>query len=241
MKDVLVIIPARGGSKRVPRKNIKPICGQPMIYWPLMALSKLFRAEQILLSTDDAQIAAVVREKGVATPYTRPDSLADDFTGTMAVAAHALNWHEQNVGKVDSVLIVYPTAVLLNPQDIQAAYAALTQDASCDLIMAATTFPFPIQRAVFKNSHGYAQMFQPEHAMTRSQDLTEALHDAGQFYLCRAEAVRREMNVTNANVGMQILNRKNVVDIDTVEDFDVAESKMKTLGLDAYDAEWRFH
>ena len=227
-EKTLVVLPARGGSKRIPNKNIKVIYGQPMIYWPLMAINKLFNAKTVLVSTDSEQIKKTVESKGLNVPFMRPNSLSDDYTGTVEVVAHALDWYEKNVCKVDYVLTVYPTAVLLSEKDISAAMKKLLEDRNCDSVLSATNFPYPIQRAVYENSDGYAQMFEPLNFSKRSQDLTEALHDAGQFYLCKADAVRNGAFLTDINVKLQILHRNKVIDIDTIEDFEIAE---EMLGL----------
>lgn len=237
---ILVIVPARGGSKRIPKKNIKMICGQPMIHWPLRELSELFSSHQVLVSTDDQDIIQAVESKGIQVPFKRPKSLSDDFTGTMDVATHALEWYEKNVTTVDYVLIVYPTAVLLDINDVKSAYSTLVNDSDCASVFSATEFSFPIQRAVFENKEYYVSMFQPENYTKRSQDLTEALHDAGQFYLCRSESVRRSLNLTNSKCKVQKLHRNKVVDIDTVEDFEVAEVRMKMQGLDKKSSAWMF-
>ena len=141
-ENTLVVIPARGGSKRIPNKNIKSICGQPMIYWPLMELRKIFKAENVLVSTDSNLIKVTVEQKGQKVPFIRPKSLSDDFTGTVPVANHALSWYEQNVKEVDYVLTVYPTALLLREEDIYSAMATLRDDKSCDSVMSASNFPF---------------------------------------------------------------------------------------------------
>ncbi|MDA9271618.1 pseudaminic acid cytidylyltransferase [Planktomarina sp.] len=238
--SLLIIIPARGGSKRIPRKNIKEICGQPMIYWPLMELSKKFSSKQILVSTDSSEIISTVEKKGIKIPFIRPDSLSGCFTATFPVAAHALAWFEKNVSIMDYVLIVYPTAVLLDINDISSAFSLLNHDNDCDLVMSATNFAFPIQRAVFQNNEGYAEMFEPENVTTRSQDLTEAMHDAGQFYLFRSGALRDEKTLVDLNVKLKLLDRNKVVDIDTLEDFGIANAKMKMLALDKRDFNWNF-
>ena len=240
-KNLLIIIPARGGSKRIPHKNIKEICGQPMIYWPLMELSKKFSSNQILISTDSLDVITCVEKKGIKVPFIRPDSLSDDFTGTTPVATHALAWFEQNVAIVDYVLIIYPTAVFLDINDISSAFSLLEQDTECSLVMCATNFSFPIQRAIFQNNKGYAEMFEPENALTRSQDLPEAMHDAGQFYLFRSDAVRAEKSFSDLNVRLKLLDRNKVVDIDTIEDFEVAETRMKILGLDKQNFDWQIN
>jgi pseudaminic acid cytidylyltransferase len=238
--EILVIMPARSGSKRIPKKNIKSISGQPMIYWPLMELAKEFSSQQMLISTDAEEIISVVEKKGLKVPFIRPKSLADDFTGTMAVATHALNWYEEHISPVKYVLIVYPTAVLLDIEDVKQAFSSLVADPNCSSVMSAASFDFPIQRAVFVNSDGYAEMFEPENYSTRSQDLVAAMHDAGQFYMCRAEPVRQGKILTNSNVKLHMLHRNKVIDIDTKEDFEVAERKMKFLGLSEYNPDWYF-
>lgn len=225
-KNTLVVIPARGGSKRIPNKNIKDIHGQPMIFWPLDELKKLFDYESIIISTDSEQIINLVESKGLKVPFKRPERLSDDFTGTVEVVQHAVKWYESNIKKVDFVLTVYPTAVLLSANDLCRAMETLSSDEKCDSVMSATTFPFPIQRAVFENHKGYAEMFEPNNYSARSQDLIEAKHDAGQFYLSRVEAIRNGKLLTNSNVKLHILKRNNVIDIDTLEDFHIAEEKL---------------
>ena len=227
LDSTLVVIPARGGSKRIPNKNIKEIFGQPMIYWPLMEIQKIFHRDNVLISTDSELIKEFVESKGLSVPFMRPRNLSDDFTGTTAVVQHALHWYETNVKKVEFVLTVYPTAVLLNENDISSAIAKLNEDSECDTVMSATNFAFPIQRAVYENNKGYAEMFDPSYHSARSQDLVEAKHDAGQFYLSRAEAVRNGALLTNLRVKLKLLHRNNVVDIDTIEDFEIAEQKLR--------------
>ena len=238
--STLVIIPARGGSKRIPNKNIKEIFGQPMIYWPLMEIKKIFKSENVLISTDSELIKEFAERKGLSVPFMRPKKLSDDYTGTAAVVEHALDWYEKNIKKVDFVLTVYPTAVLLNENDILSAIKAINKDFDCDTVMSATNFSFPIQRAVYENQDGYAKMFYPENYLTRSQDLVEAKHDAGQFYLKRAESVRRGLVLTNSKVRLQMLHRNNVVDIDTLEDFEIAEEKLRIYKKNPIDKNWMF-
>jgi len=230
-KNVLVIIPARGGSKRIVKKNIKEICGQPMIFWPLQQLTKIFLSSQIIVSTDDNNIKELVEKKGIKVPFKRPKELSDDYTGTTDVARHALIWFENNIKSVDYVLIVYPTAVLLNKSDIELAFSYLQNDKDCDYVFSATTFPFPIQRAVFENEHGYVSSFNSDNYKKRSQDLKETFHDAGQFYFFKANSLKNTFNFNNSNAKILKLNRNKVVDIDTEEDFEIAEEKMKLLGL----------
>ena len=193
-EKILVVIPARGGSKRIYKKNIKKICGQPMIFWPLQELSDIFSARQILISTDDDDIIKEVSIKGINVPFKRPKELSDDYTGTMDVANHAFKWFEKNVEKVDFVLIVYPTAVMLDKSDIKSAFNILKNCSKCDYVFSGTKFPFPIQRALFQNKNGYVSMFSPNDYNKRSQDLTEYVHDAGQFYFYKAESLRKSLS-----------------------------------------------
>ena len=239
-ESTLVVIPARGGSKRIPNKNIIHIYGQPMIYWPLAELSKLFNSKNVLVSTDSDEIKSMVETKGLKVPFKRPDKLSDDITGTTEVAKHALEWYEKNVRKVDYVLMVYPTAVLLFEKDICEAMNSLCNDNKCDSVMSATSFSYPIQRAVFENKNGFAEMFQPENYPFRSQDLIEAKHDAGQFYLSKVEAVRGGKLLTNSNVKLHLLNRDKVIDIDTLEDFDIAEDRLRMYKKDLKSDNWSF-
>ena len=238
--STLVVIPARGGSKRIPNKNIKEIFGQPMIYWPLMEIQKIFNRDNVLISTDSEMIKGFIEKKGLSVPFMRPENLSDDFTGTATVVEHALNWYEANVKKVDFILTVYPTAVLLSEEDIRAAITVLSEDEECDSVMSATNFAFPIQRAVYENDGGYAEMFDPKYYSARSQDLIEAKHDAGQFYLSRAESVRNGAVLTNSKVRLQLLHRNNVVDIDTIEDFEIAEEKLRINKKMPTDKNWTF-
>jgi len=227
LKNTLVIIPARGGSKRIVEKNIKIIHGYPMILWPLHTLNNLFNSEKILVSTDSNKIKSVVESKGLKVPFRRPKSLSDDYTEVVEVTRHALKWYEENIAKVKFVLTVYPTAVMLSEIDICKAMEMLEKNKKCDSIMSATNFTFPIQRAVYENNDGFAEMFYPNKYSTRSQDLVEAKHDAGQFYLSRVEAVRNGKKLTNSKVKLYPLNRNTVIDIDTPEDFEIAEEKLK--------------
>lgn len=223
LEKTLVVVPARGGSKRIPKKNIRPIAGKPMIGWPLSVLTDVFPLERILLSTDSEDIKDVAREYGVAAPFTRPEHLANDFAATMEVVTHALEWYEQNVAPVEYVLVVYPTAVLIDRDDLSRAVAKLEADPSVSIAFSATEFGYPIQRAFFLNEEEKVRMFQPEHYSSRSQDLVKAYHDAGQFYYCRAEVVRRGDRLISDSAAIVELPRWRVVDIDTEDDLKLAE------------------
>jgi N-acylneuraminate cytidylyltransferase len=239
--NTLVIIPARGGSKRIPKKNIKNICGLPMICWPLQGLSKLFSAKQIIVSTDDDEIKNVLEKYGLSVPFKRPKELSDDHTGTIEVATHALTWFEKHRHKVDFVLIVYPTAVIIDADEIKRAYEKLLSDSSCDSVFPAISFPYPIQRAIYENDEGFVSMVEPSNYTARSQDVKEALHDAGQFYFCRSNAIRESLYLfTTSRSKIIKLNRSRVVDIDTEGDFEVVERLLNSYGFNSKSKDWKF-
>lgn len=226
----LAIIPARAGSKRIPKKNIKPFCGKPIIAWPISVLQSSDLVADIIVSTDSEEIGNIAESLGAKVPFIRPKELSDDYTGTSEVTKHGLEWYLENIGEPDLVLTVYATAVFLSNDDISKAHHLLEETKS-EFVFAGTEFPFPIQRAVYLNENNRAQMFQPENFSTRSQDLTPAYHDAGQFYLARKDAVLNDVSSFPDQTSILVLPRHRVVDIDTMEDFVIAERLFRT-GLD---------
>ena len=236
----LVVVPARGGSKRIPKKNTKIINGQPMMYWPLMELSNFFSSKNILVSTDSDEIKKLAESKGLIVPFRRPAKLSDDHTSISEVVTHSLKWFEEHNYTVDYVLTIYPTAVLLSNEDIFDAMNLLKLDVNADSILSAATYPHPIQRAIFKNDKGYAELFEPSNHPKRSQDLVEAMHHAGHFNLSKSKSVRNGDRLINSNVLTKIIKRSKVIDIDTLEDFELADEKLR-LYKKKYLKNWRFN
>jgi N-acylneuraminate cytidylyltransferase len=218
----VAIIPARGGSKRIPRKNIKEFCGKPMIAWSIEAAKASGCFDQIIVSTDDDEIAGVARECGATVPFMRPAALADDFTGTLPVMRHAVEWLNQNDGPVEYACCVYATAPFVSPQDLEEGLRLL-KDTGSSYAFSVTSYAFPIQRAIRITENGRVAMFNPEHFQTRSQDLEEAWHDAGQFYWGTAEAWCEERPIFGEGSAPVKLPRHRVQDIDTAEDWVRAE------------------
>jgi pseudaminic acid cytidylyltransferase len=218
----LALIPARGGSKRIPRKNIRPFRGKPMIAWSIEAARAAGCFDRILVSTDDEEIAAVARSYGAEVPFLRPAHLADDQATTQAVVLHAVQWFEQQGLAPQAVCCLYATAPFVQPADLVAGGQLLEQAPSGSFVFTATSFPFPIQRAVHIDAAGRSAMVHPEHFNTRSQDLEEAFHDAGQFYWARPEAWATSLNLFDDGRPL-ILSRWRVQDIDTEEDWTRAE------------------
>lgn len=224
------IIPARGGSKRIPRKNIKPFCGKPMIAWSIEAALRSDCFDQVIVSTDDAEIAEVARQHGALVPFIRPAALSDDHTGTTAVVSHAINWFSAQEQMPDPVCCLYATAPFVSSDDLRRGLAVLTET-SCDYAFSVTSYAFPIQRAIRLTETGRVEMFNPEYFNTRSQDLEEAFHDAGQFYWGRAEAWLEDRMIFATGSMPIILPRHRVQDIDTPEDWVRAEWLFKAMQL----------
>jgi pseudaminic acid cytidylyltransferase len=224
----VAIIPARGGSKRIPRKNIKDFCGQPIIAYSIQAAQESGLFDRIIVSTDDSEIAKVSKHYGAEVPFIRPASLSDDYTGTVRVINHAINWLIKNSEDVGYVCCIYATAPLIQPKYLQEGYKKLVKS-SKSFAFTITTYSFSIQRSVRVLNDGSIDAFYPEYINTRSQDLEEAYHDAGQFYWGRAEAfLNNEIVFSPVSVPV-ILPRRLVQDIDTSEDWKRAELMYRVL------------
>lgn len=217
----LAVIPARGGSKRIPGKNIRNFIDKPMIAYSIEAARRTELFDKIIVSTDSQEIADVAFKYGADVPFMRPADISDDFTPNQKVLTHALEFMSKDVS-YDYMCCIYATAPLVSTEYIKKGYK-LIKDKNVNTVFSLASFPHPIQRAYKKNEDGTVQMFWPEHSITRSNDLPESFHDAGQFYW---------MNVPNfLNTGKMIskpalpliLPRYMVVDIDTMEDWEVAE------------------
>lgn len=218
----LAVIPARGGSKRIPRKNVKVFCGKPMIAWAIEAARQSGCFDEVVVSTDDHEIAEVAKQYGASAPFVRPASLADDFTGTTPVVRHATEWFKQRGIAPSEVCCVYATAPFLQVDDLRRGLDLLLAN-NCSYAFSVTSYPFPIQRAIRITEQGRVEMLHPEHFNTRSQDLEEAWHDAAQFYWGRTEAWVAERAIFSRESMPVVLPRHRVQDIDTPEDWSRAE------------------
>ena len=218
----LCVIPARGGSKRIPRKNIRLFSGKPIIAYSIEAAldSRLF--DRVIVSTDDEEIAAVSRQYGAEVPFMRPANLADDFTGTADVIKHAIKWCQEQDMVCDYVCCIYPTSPFLQASYLKLGIDKLSNSAS-SYAFSVTSFAFPVQRALRIIDTNELEAIWPENIFKRSQDLEEAFHDAGQFYWGRAQAfINDEVIYSRASIPI-ILPRHLVQDIDTLEDWHRAE------------------
>jgi len=223
----IAIIPARGGSKRIPRKNIKLFHGKPLIAYSIeLALkSKLF--DRVIVSTDDQEIANIAQQYGAEVPFIRPAELADDYTGTGDVVEHALQFVEASGQHHNYLCTIYATAPLLQKEYLIEGYNKL-RNSDAQQAFSVTSMPFPIQRCFKVNDNGRCEMFQPEHFLTRSQDLEEAYQDAGQFYWKNLNQPTTDITFGKGSIPI-VLPRYLVQDIDTLEDWQQAELMYQLL------------
>jgi len=224
----LCVIPARGGSKRIPRKNIKSFCGQSMIGYSIRAALDSQCFDQVIVSTDDTEIAEVAKSFGATVPFVRPDELSNDYAGTVPVIKHAIEWLDNQGQSPSEVCCLYATAPFVRAGAIKKAYEQM-QRTQADYCFTVTSFAFPIQRAIKVTAENRIEMFYPKHLETRSQDLEESYHDAGQFYWGKVEAFKQKQLLFSKSATPYILPRQLVQDIDTLEDWKFAELMYQVL------------
>lgn len=224
----LAVIPARGGSKRIPRKNIRTFRGLPMVAWSIAAAWASGLFDHVIVSTDDPEIARVAREHGAQVPFTRPVELSDDHTGTMPVTAHAVRWALDQGWPLQAVCCIYATAPMLTGGDLERGLRLL-DDTGKSFAFAATDYAAPVFRAFHRSEDGGVAMLFPEHHATRSQDLPRVLHDAGQFYWGRPKAWLEAETLFGSDSAPLEIPRSRVQDIDTPEDWLRAEALCRVL------------
>lgn len=223
----IAIIPARGGSKRIPRKNIKLFDGKPMLAYAIVAAKDSGLFEHIVVSTDDEEIASIAREWGGETPFVRPANLANDYTATVPVIAHGIQACRDLGWVFDYVCCIYPGVPFIQAEDLTGTLAHLTESGA-DYCFPVTEFPSAIQRALKRMGDGRMQPIYPQYETTRTQDLEQAYHDAGQFYWAKANTWLENSRIHSGGVGYVIPNWR-VVDIDTPEDWLRAEHMFKAF------------
>lgn len=218
----IALIPARGGSKRIPRKNIKEFCGKPMIAWTIEAAinSRLF--DRVIVSTDDAEIAEVSRKYGAEAPFKRPEQLSDDYCGTTEVVAHAAEWVVSQQLSVNAICCMYATAPFLQVADLKKGLEKLISG-TWAYVFSATDYPASVFRSFTTKIDGGVEMIFPEYFFTRSQDLPETFHDAGQFYWGTLSAWLNKERIFDKHSDLVHIPRWRVQDIDTLDDWKRAE------------------
>ena len=214
----VAVIPARGGSKRIPRKNIKQFCGKPIIAWPIEVAKQSELFDHILVSTDDEEIAKVAKACGAEVPFMRPAKLSDDYADTTEVIAHAISWMHKQQWQPKAVCCIYATSVFFIVDDLKKGFDALNTG-NWSYAFSATDFEYPVFRSFRNHPDGGVEMFFPEHFKKRSQDLPVALHDAGQFCWGRPSAWLEKKRVFDSSARPILIPRWRVQDIDTEDDW----------------------
>lgn len=222
----LCVIPARGGSKRIPGKNIRKFLGRPIIGYSIETARQSGCFDRIWVSTDDSEVAKVAIAEGAEVPFTRPSKLSDDIAGTNAVVRHAIEWARGEGMEPLEVCCIYATAPFLRPADVRNGLKYL-ESGEFRFVVAVTAYEYPIQRALRRSISGMIELMYPEYALSRSQDLEPAVHDAGQMYWGFAEAFASEDVVFGRNTYGIMLPPERVQDIDTPEDWAYAEMKYR--------------
>ena len=228
MQTKIAIIPARGGSKRIPRKNIKTFAGRPMIAWAIDTALRSALFDRVVVSTDDEEVAGIAREHGAEVPFMRPAELANDHTATRPVIHHAIEALERDGPPVDIGCCIYPASPFVTPEDLKQGYEKITQDGAT-FAFAACGYPHPIQRAFRLLETGGVEMREPEHRLTRSQDLVEYYRDAGQFYWGTRAGFFSETPFYSDIGRLVLLPAERAIDIDTFDDWRRAELAHRIL------------
>ncbi len=218
----IAIIPARGGSKRIPGKNIKLFAGKPLIAYSIDAAKASGLFDKIIISTDSDEVAELAKTLGADVPFIRPEALSNDVVGTRPVTNHAINFCIENFYTPKFCCCIYATAPFLQSKYLQQGLESLKQDSEKSFAFSVTSFPFPVQRALKKTQDGVSPMF-PESISKRSQDLEEAYHDAGQFYWGKTDGYLSNQKIFSHHSLPVVLPRHLVQDIDTPEDWQRAE------------------
>ncbi len=230
MKNV-AIIPARGGSKRIKKKNIKAFCGSPIISYSISAAIKSNLFDRILVSTDDNEIAEVALSFGAEVPFVRPKNISDDQTGTIPVIKHAINWLDKSepLYEFEYACCIYPTAPFVTAVLLRSAFNKLVKE-NANFSMPVTKFDYPVQRALYLSGSKNICMVDEKLFTARSQDLEDRLHDTGQFYWGKKSAWLSKKTLFGSSSVPVIIPSYQCHDIDTVEDWQYAEMKYKLLG-----------
>ena len=220
----LALIPARGGSQRIKRKNIRLFCGRPIIQYSIEAAHQSELFDEIMVSTDDEEIAGIACGLGARIPFMRSAENSDHQATTVDVLKEVLQAYAARDIHFDSCCCIYPTAPLLSADTLRQSFALLEGN-QLDSVFPVVAFDYPIQRATQVTPDGFLRLIQPEHRTTRSQDLTPAYHDAGQFYTFTIETLLKTGDIWTEKTGTMILNAMQVQDIDTEDDWAMAELK----------------
>ena len=220
----LALITARGGSKRIPRKNIRNFLGKPIIAYSIDAALKSGVFDEVMVSTDDEEIACIAQQYGAKVPFFRSAETSNDTATTTDVIIEVLEEYKELGKNFDYACCIYPTAPFVLPESLKMAFDTIQRDNS-DVAIPVVKYSYPIQRALEISDNGSLEMLWPEYSRARSQDLKPRFHDAGQFYFFKTSAINKNMELLKMNASPIIIPETNVQDIDTEEDWEIAELK----------------
>lgn len=223
----IAIITARGGSKRIPKKNIRDFCGKPIMSYSIEAALGSNSFDEVMVSTDSNEIAAIARDYGAKVPFLRSKETSDDFATTSDVINEVINEYEKRGVEFDCICCIYPTAPFITSDKLSVAMKYL-DDETVEGIVPVVKFGFPPQRAFVIEDEMLKYKY-PDCALARSQDLEPYYHDCGQFYICRTEAFKREGTMITKRIKPLIVSEEEVQDIDTFSDWNLAEIKFKKM------------
>lgn len=232
MKNI-AIIPARGGSKRIPRKNIKLFMGKPIIAYSIEAALQSGLFDEVMVSTEDEEIAEIAKHYGAKVPFLRSDETANDFATTVDVIMEVLKKYEEKGLIFDSTCCIYATAPFVTSHKLQQAYQLLNEN-KFNSVYPVVAFAYPIQRGL-KIENNKLSMVYPEYLNRRTQDLKVIYHDVGQFYISRIDVLKREKSFLGENTGGMIISELESQDMDTEIDWKLAELKYMLLKNDKKD------
>ena len=223
----LCIIPARGGSKRIPRKNIKPFMEKPIMAFSIEAALKSGLFDEVMVSTDDDEFAEVARLYGASVPFLRSDATANDYATTVDVLLEVIEMFKQRRMTFDTICCLYSTAPFVTSDRLKEAYSKLSD--IVDACFTMVEYSYPIQRSLRINEVGLVEMKYPEHLKSRTQDLEKVYHDAGQFYFVKTKTLIEEKTVWCKHTAPLVLSELEVQDLDTLTDWQLAEMKYELL------------
>ena len=226
MSGSVAIITARGGSKRIPRKNVKEFCGKPIIVYSIEAALESGLFDEVMVSTEDEEIAGIAKAAGARVPFMRSGENAGDYASTDDVLLEVLEAYREQGREFDSFCCLYPTAPFVTAEKLRRAMQLLDK---ADSVMPVVAFSFPPQRCMILNEEGELRMKWPEHAKTRSQDLEPYYHDCGQFYCCKTAPFLEYKTTDLPHMVPMIMSETQVQDIDNLDDWKIAELKYSLM------------
>ena len=222
----IAIITARGGSKRIPKKNIKIFCGKPIIYWVIKAVKKSKIFDKIIVSTDSKKIAKIVKNYNIDVPFIRPKQFSGDRVSTLKVIIHAIKWLIKNNCKPTYVCCIYPTAAFIRSSDILKGYKAIKKNKN-SFILSGSSFVSSVSRSFYKTSKNKLKMIFSKNYFKRTQDLKKIYYDAGQFYWGSKNSWLTTKTILNNSSDIVYIPKWIAIDIDTHEDWKKAEKFAK--------------